>query len=212
MGPILDGVSEHMADYPEETFSCGSAAGRRRRRSQEDRYEVVVSYRPLALQAGDATPRPASRTVGELHASLPRLRSDRGERFTSKGIPVVDDIVAARRHDRPSHLAKLTDAHQDRPHVPVNTGGNTDFTCSIAAVSVPRRSEDGSGAVGHSGRSQRATCTSGRATTCWQGTTICFLRIEGRLATCRWSWSFVSVQDSPNSAGGDRRDPLPAGA
>jgi myo-inositol-1-phosphate synthase len=217
MGPVLDGVSEHMADYPaDETFVAADlpavdvAAVLKRTGT-----EVLVSYLPVGSQkAGEHYAKACLETGTSLVNCMPVfLVSDPtwGERFTSRGIPAVGDDIKSQLGATIVHrtLAKLfTDRgiKIERTYQ-LNTGGNTDFlnmlnrkrlgskkvskTEAVQAV-IPERLPERDVHIGPSDYVP------------WQGDNkICFLRIEGRaFGDVPMELELrLSVQDSPNSAG-----------
>jgi myo-inositol-1-phosphate synthase len=217
MGPILDGVSEHMAQYPpDETFmpaerpavdvaSVLKATGA----------EVVVSYLPVGSQkAGEEYAQACLETGTSLVNCMPVfLVSDSlwGERFASRGIPAVGDDIKSQVGATIIHrsLAKL---FADRGvkiarTYQLNTGGNTDF------LNMLNRSRLGSKKVSKTEAVQavlperlpaRDVHIGPSDYVPWQGDNkICFLRIEGRaFGNVPLELELrLSVQDSPNSAG-----------
>src|SRR5262249_15469592 len=115
MGPTLDGVSEHMAEYPaDETFVPSD-------RPPTDvasvlkatRTEVLISYLPVGSQrAAEHYAQACLETGTSLVNCMPVfLVSDAvwGERFTSRGIPAVGDDIKSQLGATIVHraLAKL---------------------------------------------------------------------------------------------------------
>ena len=137
MGPVLDGVSEHMADYPpDETFVPADhppvdvAAVLKATRT-----EVLVSYLPVGSQkASEHYAKACLETGTSLVNCMPVfLVSDPqwGERFASRGIPVVGDDIKSQLGATIVHrsLARL---FGDRGvkllrTSQLNVGGNMDF-------------------------------------------------------------------------------------
>ena len=217
MGPILDGVSEHMADYPDdETFlpadrppvdvaSILKATGT----------EVLISYLPVGSQkAAEFYAEACLETGTSLINCMPVfLVSDRtwGERFTSRGIPAVGDDIKSQVGATIVHrtLAKLfadRGVKVDRTYQ-LNTGGNTDFLNMLNRTRLGSKKVSKTEAVQavmperlpsrdvHIGPSDYVP---------WQGDNkICFLRLEGRaFGNVPMELELrLSVQDSPNSAG-----------
>jgi len=217
MGPILDGVSEHMADYPaDETFVPADgppvdvAATLRATGT-----EVLISYLPVGSQkAGEHYAKACLETGTSLVNCMPVfIVSDPtwGERFTSRGIPAVGDDIKSQLGATIVHrsLAKLfTDRgiKIERTYQ-LNTGGNTDF------LNMLNRSRLGSKKVSKTEAVQaviperlpaRDVHIGPSDYVPWQGDNkICFLRIEGRaFGNVPMELELrLSVQDSPNSAG-----------
>ena len=137
MGPVLDGVSEHMAGYPEDrTFVLSDESPvdvvRVLKESQAD---ILVNYLPVgseqatryyaeaALEAGVAF----INAIPVFIASSPRW----AERFRRKGLPVVGDDIKSQVGATIVHRV-LTRLFQDRGvrlrrTYQLNFGGNTDF-------------------------------------------------------------------------------------
>ena len=217
MGPVLDGVSEHMASYPpDETFlpaddrpadvaAILKATGT----------EVVVSYLPVgSQQAAEHYAQACLETGTSLVNCMPVfLVSDPewGERFTSRGIPAVGDDIKSQLGATIVHrsLAKLfadRGIKIDRTYQ-LNTGGNTDF------LNMLNRSRLGSKKVSKTEAVQavlpqrlpaRDVHIGPSDYVPWQGDNkICFLRLEGRaFGDVPLELELrLSVQDSPNSAG-----------
>jgi myo-inositol-1-phosphate synthase len=137
MGPILDGVPAHMAEYPvDQRFDPASTEPCDVTRILRDSgAEVLVNYLPVGSQQA---------TEHYVHACLDAgvslvncipvfIASDSGwaRRFADRGIPCVGDDIKAQVGATITHrtLARLL---QDRgvridSTYQLNTGGNTDF-------------------------------------------------------------------------------------
>jgi myo-inositol-1-phosphate synthase len=217
MGPVLDGVAEHMADYPEErTFLV---ADRRPadvaevlRRSGA---EVVVNYLPVGSQLATEHYARACLEAGValvncipvFIASDPQWAAE----FERRQIPIVGDDVKSQLGATIVHrvLSRLfADRGVELDHTyQLNVGGNTDFlnmlnrsrtrskriskTEAVQSV-LPQRLGDENIHIGPSDY------------VAWQrDNKVCFLRIEGRgFGNSPIEIELrLSVQDSPNSAG-----------
>jgi myo-inositol-1-phosphate synthase len=221
MGPVLDGVAEHMLDYPQDdrTFLPADLPEPSRDAVVADLraadVDVLMNYLPVgsqlatefyaecALEAGVAF----VNNIPVFIASDPVWAS----RFTAAGVPIVGDDIKAQIGATIVHRV-LTDlfakrgATLDRTYQ-LNTGGNTDFlnmanrtrlkskkiskTEAVQAVAGSRLEEDDI----HIGPSDYVP---------WQNDNkICFLRMEGRLfGGVPMNLELrLSVEDSPNSAG-----------
>ncbi len=217
MGPVLDGVADHMANYPEDrTFKVADAPPTDVAKTlQESGAEVLVNYLPVgsekaaryyaesALEAGCAL----VNCIPVFIASDPHW----ARRFERAGVPVVGDDIKSQVGATVIHriLAKLfvdRGASMDRTYQ-LNTGGNTDFLNMLDRARLTSKKVSKTEAVQaqlpvpldpeniHIGPSDYVP---------WQkDNKLCFLRIEGRI------WGNVpvdlelrlSVEDSPNSAG-----------
>ena len=149
MGPVLDGVSEHMADYPEERRSwspsaarstsprcCGGAAPR----CWSATCPSAASRPPSTTRAPAS--RPASRSSTASRCSSPPTRSGPRE-FERRGIPIVGDDIKSQLGATIVHrtLAKLfadRGIELDRTYQ-LNTGGNTDFLNMLNRERARRR-------------------------------------------------------------------------
>jgi len=217
MGPILDGVSEHMADYPpDETFLPGNRpAVDVATVLRATRTEVVVSYLPVgSQQAAQHYAHACLETGTSLVNCMPVfIVSDPtwGERFARRGVPVVGDDIKSQLGATIVHraLAKLfadRGIKLERTYQ-LNTGGNTDFLNMLNRHRLGSKKISKTEAVQsvlperlpahdvHIGPSDYVP---------WQGDNkICFLRMEGRaFGNVPLELELrLSVQDSPNSAG-----------
>jgi len=220
MGRVLDGVPEHMADYPRaRRFEVSSAREPERQQViealQQSGAEIMVNYLPVgaeeatrfyaecALQAG----------VGLVNAIPVFIASDPtwAARFAAAGLPLIGDDIKSQlgatiTHRALTKLFRQRGVELDRTYQ-LNTGGNTDFlnmlnrdrlrskrtskTEAVQAATAKRLAPD---AI-HVGPSDYVS---------WQkDQKICFIRMEGRIfgdlpinLEVR-----LSVEDSPNSAG-----------
>jgi myo-inositol-1-phosphate synthase len=220
MGRILDGVSEHLKDYPpERTFLPSSEPEATQeeivRELKRSGTEILMNYLPVgseqaarfyaecALEAG----------VAMINCMPVFIASDPewADRFEKRGLPVIGDDVKSQLGATIVHRV-LTDLFRkrgvslDRTYQ-LNTGGNTDFlnmlnrdrliskkTSKTEAVQsvAARRLEDDSIHIGPSDY------------VAWQkDNKVCFIRMEGRLfGDVPMNLELrLSVEDSPNSAG-----------
>lgn len=221
MGPVLDGVAEHMLDYPDDdrTFVLAGAA-------EPDRAAVVASLRAANIDVMMNYLPVGSQKATEFYAecaieagvafvnNIPVfIASDEAwaERFRAAGVPVVGDDIKAQIGATIVHRV-LTDLFAKRGAVldrtyQLNTGGNTDFlnmsnrtrlkskkiskTEAVQAVAEHRLADEDI----HIGPSDYVA---------WQNDNkVCFLRMEGRLfGGVPMNLELrLSVEDSPNSAG-----------
>jgi myo-inositol-1-phosphate synthase len=217
MGPVLDGVADHMRDYPpEESFVV---ADRRPadvvevlRRSGA---EILVNYLPVGSQlATEHYARACLETGVSFVNCIPVfIVSDPqwAAEFERRGIPAVGDDVKSQVGATIIHrmLAKLFDdrgAALDRTYQ-LNTGGNTDFLNMLNRARTHSKRRSKTEAVQsvlprplprtmiHIGPSDYVP---------WQrDNKVCFLRMEGRgFADAPLELELrLSVEDSPNSGG-----------
>jgi myo-inositol-1-phosphate synthase len=217
MGNPLDGVSEHMNDYPEERrfILSDSQPADVVKILKERNVDILISYLPVGSEAAARYYAQCCLEAGvSLVNCMPVFIASNPEwanRFKEKGIPIVGDDVKSQIGATIIHrtLAKLFSDRGvsiDRTYQ-LNTGGNTDFLNMLnrsrliskkiskteavqSLLDTPLASENI-----HIGPSDYVP---------WQNDNkICFLRIEGRIfgdvpidLELR-----LSVEDSPNSAG-----------
>src|SRR5690606_3242071 len=137
MGPVLDGASSHMQDYPEDrTFKVADLPPVDVAKVlRETRADVLVSYLPVgseeasfyyaeaALQAGAAF----VNAIPVFIASNPQW----AERFRRKNLPIIGDDIKSQVGATIVHRV-LTRLFEDRGvrlarTYQLNFGGNTDF-------------------------------------------------------------------------------------
>lgn len=220
MGRILDGVAEHMADYPEaRTFVSADAAEPTREdvvaALRDAQVDVLMNYLPVgsqkatefyaecALEAGVAF----VNNIPVFIASDPEW----AQRFQKAGVPIIGDDIKAQLGATIVHRV-LTDLFHKRGvklcrTYQLNTGGNTDFlnmanhkrlekkkiskTEAVQSVAADRIADENI----HVGPSDYVA---------WQNDNkVCFLRMEGELfGGVPMNLELrLSVEDSPNSAG-----------
>ncbi len=217
MGPVLDGVAAHMAEYPaDRAFRVSDEAEVDVARVLRDSgAQVLVSYLPVGSEEASRHYAACCLDAGvSLVNCMPAfIVSDPawGERFRRAGIPCVGDDVKSQVGATVIHrtLARLLDergARLERTYQ-INTGGNTDFLNMIERSRLASKKVSKTEAVQaalaeplpadriHIGPSDYVP---------WQGDNkVCFLRIEARGfggAPIAFE-ARLSVQDSPNSGG-----------
>ncbi|WP_461482599.1 inositol-3-phosphate synthase [Porticoccus sp.] len=220
MGKILDGYSEHMAQFGDDrTFLLAAEA----EPSQADVVEqlkragvdVLMNYLPVgsqkatefyaecALEAGCAF----VNNIPVFIASNPEW----AERFKMRNIPIIGDDIKAQLgativHRTLGNLFKKRGVKLERTYQ-LNTGGNTDFLNMLnrerlsskkkskteaVQAAIPQRLDDVNIHVGPSDYVP------------WQNDNkVCFIRMEGKLfGDVAMNLELrLSVEDSPNSAG-----------
>jgi len=220
MGRVLDGVSEHFADHPDDRRFIVSDQREASREEvvqalRDSDSEVLINYLPVgserathfyaecALEAG----------VAMVNCIPVFLASDPvwAERFREAGLPILGDDIKAQLGATITHRT-LTDLFAKRGVVldrtyQLNTGGNTDFlnmlnrsrldskklskTEAVQSVAAERIGDENI----HVGPSDYVA---------WQNDNkVCFLRMEGRMfGDVPMNLELrLSVEDSPNSAG-----------
>ncbi len=219
-GPVLDGFSPHMADYPEnQTFVLSDAPDPDMeevvRILRESRAEMLLNYLPVgseeavrfyaecALQAG----------IGFVNNIPVFIASDPAwaGRFASRGLPIIGDDIKSQLGATITHrvladLFKNRGVSLDRTYQ-LNTGGNTDFLNMLNRHRLASKKLSKTMAVQallpqplppeniHIGPSDYVP---------WQkDNKVAFIRMEGRLfGDVPMNLELrLSVEDSPNSAG-----------
>ena len=217
MSPVMDGISEHMKDYPDERRFIAADVppvdvGQVLRESGAD---ILVNYLPVGSEAAARHYVEACLANGiSLVNCIPVLIvSDKewGERFRKAGIPAIGDDVKAQVGATIVHrtLARLfveRGVSIDRTYQ-LNTGGNTDFLNMLNHARIQSKRKSKTSAVQsvldkpldweniHIGPSDYVP---------WQNDNkVCFLRLEGRgFGGVPMNLELrLSVEDSPNSAG-----------
>lgn len=220
MGRILDGIADHMNDYPDaRAFRAAQSAEASRDEIVaalvESRTEVLVNYLPVgseeatrfyaecALEAGTAF----VNNIPVFIASDPEWAA----RFESHGLPIIGDDIKAQVGATITHRV-LTDLFRkrgvelDRTYQ-LNTGGNTDFLNMLERSRLSSKKESKTEAV-QSVAAERLSDENIHVGpsdyVAWQNDNkVCFLRMEGRLFgdVPMHLEMRLSVEDSPNSAG-----------
>jgi myo-inositol-1-phosphate synthase len=220
MGRILDGYSDHMAEFPERRRFEPAASLEVDQAEvvevlRETGAEILVNYLPVgseqatrfymecALEAGVAV----VNCIPVFIASDARW----AKRFEERGLPIVGDDIKAQLGATITHRV-LTDLFKQRGvklerTYQLNTGGNTDFLNMLNRERLASKKQSKTEAVQsvaalrladeniHVGPSDYVA---------WQNDNkVCFLRMEGKLFgdVPMHLELRLSVEDSPNSAG-----------
>ena len=221
MGAVLDGVADHMGNYPEQrTFML--ADGEREPNEAEvvdvlrsTGAQVMVNYLPVGSQRATEFYAGCALEAGVAFVNcIPVfIASDEAwaKRFAAAGLPVIGDDIKAQLGATIVHRV-LTDLFHkrgvqlDRTYQ-LNTGGNTDFLNMLERSRLASKKISKTEAVQsvaehrldpeniHIGPSDYVA---------WQNDNkVCFLRMEGQLfGGVPMNLELrLSVEDSPNSAG-----------
>jgi myo-inositol-1-phosphate synthase len=220
MGRVLDGYSEHMAEYPDDrTFLLSDAAEPTKddvvRRLKETETDVLLNYLPVGSQQATEFYAECALEAGVAFVNnIPVFIASNeawAKRFEDAGVPIIGDDIKAQLGATIVHRV-LTDLFHkrgvklDRTYQ-LNTGGNTDFlnmsnkgrlaskkvskTEAVQSVAEHRLDDENI----HVGPSDYVA---------WQNDNkVCFLRMEGQLfgGVPMNIELRLSVEDSPNSAG-----------
>jgi len=220
MGRVLDGVAEHMADYPEDrTFVVSdqpeAAQADIEKLLTESGTEILMNFLPVGSQKATEFYAECCLNTGvSLINCIPVfIVSDPtwASRFTAAGIPCVGDDVKAQVGATITHRV-LTRMMADRgakidATYQLNTGGNTDFLNMVDRSRLGCKKISKTEAVQsqldvplppeqvHIGPADYVP---------WQkDNKVCFLRVEARGfgGVPLHIEARLSVEDSPNSAG-----------
>jgi myo-inositol-1-phosphate synthase len=217
MGEVMDGVSEHMKDYPEDRIFvvANEKPCNVEKALKESGVEILLNYLPVGSDLATRFYAEACLNTGiSLINCIPSfIVSDSGwaKRFEEKGIPVVGDDVKSQMGATIIHraLARLFEdrgVKLDRTYQ-INTGGNTDFLNMLNQSRLKNKRISKTEAIQsqlgvplepeniHIGPSDYVP---------WQNDNkVCFLRMEGRgFGEIPLNLEMrLSVEDSPNSGG-----------
>ena len=217
MGPVLDGFSEHMKEYPaDRTFVISNKKPANIEKILRDSgAEILLNYLPVgSQQATEFYAEACLKTGISFINCMPVFIISNpvwAKRFEDKRIPVIGDDIKAQVGATIVHrtLAKLFSDRGvkiDRTYQ-LNTGGNTDFLNMLNRTRLASKKISKTAAVQsqlpvpldadniHIGPSDYVP---------WQNDNkVCYLRIEGRgFGEFPVSLELrLSVEDSPNSAG-----------
>ena len=217
MGPILDGIADHMKEYPEDKRFV--AAKKKpvdvAKELKRVKVDVLLNYMPVGSQKATEYYANAALKSGcaFINCMPVFICSDKGwaEKFKKKGLPCIGDDIKSQVgativHRILSHLFAERGVKIERSYQ-LNVGGNTDFmnmlsrarlkskkiskTESVESQLAKRLSYDNL----HVGPSDYVPFL--------KDNKICFIRIEGRkFGNVPVNLELrLSVEDSPNSAG-----------
>ncbi len=217
MGPVLDGYSAHMADYPDDrTFVLSTKKPCNVEKVLRDSgAEILLNYLPVGSQkAVEFYAEACLKTGVSLINCMPVFivsNSDWAKRFEDKRIPCVGDDIKSQLgativHRMLTDLARRRGVRIRRTYQ-LNTGGNTDFLNMLNRSRLKSKKISKTAAVQsqlaepleedniHIGPSDYVP---------WQNDNkVCYLRMEGRgFAGFPLNLELrLSVEVSPNSAG-----------
>lgn len=220
MGRLLDGVADHMRDYPpERSFVPADApepdAAAVVAALRETATDVMINYLPVGSQAATEFYAGCALQAGVafVNAIPVFLASDPGwaARFRAAGVPIIGDDIKAQLGATIVHRV-LTDLFAkrgvalDRTYQ-LNTGGNTDFLNMLERRRLAAKKRSKTEAVQSVAAERLADAdihVGPSDYVAWQNDNkVCFLRMEGRLfGGVPMNLELrLSVEDSPNSAG-----------
>ena len=217
MGPVLDGVAPHMAEYPDDRTFLPAAEPPCdvERALRESGAEILVNYLPVGSEKATRFYAEACLRAGvSLVNCIPVfLASDPewADRFRRAGIPLVGDDVKSQLGATIVHrgLARLFSDRgiRLRRTYQLNTGGNTDFLNMLSRARLESKkiskTEAVTSALSHGVEPDDVHIGPSDYVPWQKDNKLCFLRIEGEgfgglpiEVELR-----LSVTDSPNSAG-----------
>jgi len=217
MGNVLDGVAEHMSNYPEERrfVISDSKPADVVKILKETKTEILLNYLPVGSENATAFYAEACLKSGVSFINCVPVfivSNDLwAKRFEEKGIPVIGDDIKSQIGATIIHrtLAKLFEDRGvkiDRTYQ-LNVGGNTDFLNMLNSTRLKMKKISKTEAV----QSQIQVPLAGENIHIgpsdyipWlNDNQVCFLRIEGRgFGSVPLNLEVrLSVEDSPNSAG-----------
>jgi len=217
MGPVLDGIAPHMADYPDDqAFRPADAPAIEVAAAlREAGAEILLCYMPVGAQHAVE-----HYTLACLEAGLAMVNcvpvfiassTHWAKKFRVAGLPVIGDDIKSQVGATIIHraLARLfgdRGVNLDRTYQ-LNTGGNTDFLNMLEKTRLQSKKISKTESV-QSQLDQRlkdADIHIGPSDyVCWQNDNkIAFIRMEGRgFGDVPVELELrLSVEDSPNSAG-----------
>jgi myo-inositol-1-phosphate synthase len=220
MGRVLDGIADHMADYPEEcAFQRADAPEPDRaevvRMLRESGAEVVVNYLPVGSEQATRFYAECALEAGcALVNNIPVfLASDQvwAARFYAAGLPIVGDDIKSQlgatiTHRVLTELFAKRGVRLDRTYQ-LNTGGNTDFLNMLERKRLRSKKVSKTEAIQSAGAERLADeniHVGPSDYVPWQkDNKVCFVRMEARIfggVPINLEMR-LSVEDSPNSAG-----------
>jgi myo-inositol-1-phosphate synthase len=220
MGRVLDGVADHMADYPDErTFRVADEPETSQEEVvavlRETQADVLMNYLPVGSQAASEFYAECALEAGVAFVNnIPVFIASNpewAERFRAAGVPIIGDDIKAQLGATIVHRV-LTDLFNkrgvklDRTYQ-LNTGGNTDFLNMLERSRLKSKKESKTEAVQSVAQARLADENIHIGPSdyvAWQNDNkICFLRMEGQLfGGVPMNLELrLSVEDSPNSAG-----------
>ncbi|MDQ6959068.1 MAG: inositol-3-phosphate synthase [Mariprofundaceae bacterium] len=220
MGKVLDGVSEHMAQYPDEnTFMVADAPEASKddivQALKESGADVLINYMPVGSEQATRLYAECALDAGVAFVNcMPAFIASDPEwakRFAAAGLPIIGDDIKSQlgatiTHRMLTSLFARRGIKIDRTYQ-LNTGGNTDFLNMLNRTRLASKKESKTEAVQsilperlndqniHIGPSDYVP---------WQkDNKVAFIRMEGRMFgdVPMHLEMRLSVEDSPNSAG-----------
>ena len=221
MGKVLDGIAEHMANFPDErTFMLADGQGEPTKDEvvevlRDTHTDVMVNYLPVGSQKATEFYAECAleARVAFVNCMPVFIGSDENwaRRFEEAGVPIIGDDIKAQLgativHRVLTDLFKKRGVKLDRTYQ-LNTGGNTDFLNMLERSRLASKKISKTEAVqsvAHHRLDDENIHVGPSDYVAWQNDNkICFLRMEGQLfGGVPMNLELrLSVEDSPNSAG-----------
>ncbi len=216
-GPVLDGVANHMKDYPEDrTFVVSDDKPVNVAKVlKESGAEVLINYMPVGSEQATQYYAQAALDSGVAFVNcMPAFIASTpawAEKFRAAGLPIVGDDIKSQVGATITHRV-LTKLFSDRGvkidrTYQLNVGGNTDFLSMLERARLKSKKISKTESV----QSQLPVPLAGENihigpsdyVPFLNDNKICFIRIEGRkFGDVPIELELrLSVEDSPNSAG-----------
>ena len=217
MGEVLDGIADHMKDYPEDKafVASGEPSVNVAEELKRSGAEILINYMPVGSQKATEFYANAALEAGCAFINCMPVfivsNEEWAEKFKAKGLPCIGDdiksqIGATIVHRALSHLFSQRGVAIDKSYQ-LNFGGNTDFLNMLSRERLKSKKISKTESV-ESQLSKRLSYDNLHiGPSDWipflKDNKICFIRIEGRkFGNVPVELELrLSVEDSPNSAG-----------
>lgn len=217
MGPILDGVADHMKNYPEEkTFVVAKEKPVDVvKELKNSGAEILINYMPVGSQKATEFYAKAALDAGCAFINcLPVfIASDKNwaEKFEKKGLPTIGDDIKSQvgatiTHRALTHLFTQRGVAIDKSYQ-LNFGGNTDFLNMLSRERLKLKKISKTESVESQLEKRLSYDNLHIGPSDWvpflKDNKVCYIRIEGRkFGDVPVELELrLSVEDSPNSAG-----------
>ncbi len=217
MGPILDGVADHMKNYPEEqTFlPAKQKPVDVVKELKKSGAKVLISYMPVGSQKATEFYAKAALEAGcaFINCMPVFIVSDKNwaEKFEKKGLPCIGDDIKSQvgatiTHRTLSHLFAQRGVTIDKSYQ-LNFGGNTDFLNMLSRERLKSKKISKTESVESQLAKRLSYDNLHVGPSDWvpflKDNKVCYIRIEGRkFGDVPVELELrLSVEDSPNSAG-----------
>lgn len=217
MGPILDGVANHMKEYPEnQTFlPSKQKSADVVKELKKSGAEILINYMPVGSQKAVEYYANCALKAGcaFINCMPVFIVSDEkwAEKFKKKGLPCIGDDIKSQvgatiTHRTLSHLFSQRGVTIDRSYQ-LNFGGNTDFLNMLRSNRLKSKKISKTESVESQLEKRLSYDNLHIGPSDWvpflKDNKVCFIRIEGRkFGNVPIELELrLSVEDSPNSAG-----------